>query len=257
MKALFPILGAVLLAAGATLSAQDEPAAKARPVPLIEPAHMNEAAKEAQLRFSSKDAATKEKFAELMQTVRERMAQKRTQEALEALNEAEVIWPEYPELLNLKGASLVNLRDFDRAAEYFTKAMEMYPAFWQSKFNLAEMYFVRGNFKRSLELYNGLLEDFKREDVQLDSVTRRIVDFKIILNHIKLGQAKTADELIANYDLFDDTPIYYYSKAAVHFQAKEEAKAQEWIMKARSVYAPQVNNIFEDSLIELDWMFNF
>jgi len=256
MKALPPIFCALLLT-GATLSAQDDATANAPLVTLVEPGRMTDAAREAQARYSLKDDKTKQNFANLMQTGANRLAQKRVQEALEAFNEAELIWPEYPELLNMKGAALVNIRDFDRATEYFGRALELYPSFWQAKFNLAEMHFVRGKFKDSLELFTGLLGNLKDLDVELDAMTRRLVDYKMILLHIKLDESQKAANLIANYDLFDDTPIFYYSNAAVQFHAGEEVKGQEWVMKARSVYSPEVNNLFEDSLMELGWMFNF
>ncbi len=225
--------------------------APAAPFPEVQVEFETEAAEEARQRFLEKDEETQAEFAGHLQRSRELLSQQRIQEALLAINEAEAIWPEHPDVLNLKGACLVNLRDFDRAAELFAKSLELYPGFWQTRFNLAEMYFVRERFKESLEMFSGLLEG----ETEFDGATQRLIQYKVILNLIKLGEAEQAAELIAQYDIYDDTPIFYYSTAAVHFEAGERREAEEWVQRARQIYQRHLVNLFEDSLVELGWLF--
>lgn len=211
-------------------------------------------AKAARERFDKLPEEERAKFARLMNEAQALLAQRRVQEALEKLTDAEQIWSEHPNVLNLKGAALVNIRDFERASEYFSKATKLYPGFWQAKFNYAEMNFVRMKFPRAEEQFRNLLEESGDD---LEATTRRLIDYKIIICLLKQGKGPEAEELTKNYDIFDDSPVYYYAMAAAHFEKGEKDKAEEWVRNARRIYPKQTNAIFEDALVEMGWLFVF
>jgi len=54
----------------------------------------------------------------------------------------------------------------------------------------------------------------------------------------------------------DDTPAYYLSKAAVAFQKKDEAAANEWLEKARAIFGENQTVSYVDSLMEARWVVN-
>jgi len=238
-----------------TQEAQDKekPRQGAGGLPEVDVAIKTPEAKKAQEEFLKLPAEKQQQFAKLMQEGQTLLGQKRVQEALEKFNEAETLWPLHPNVINLKGAALVNLRDFERAAKYFEKGAVLYPDFWQMRFNLAEMHFVQGNYKKGEEMFQQLLAHEKA----IEGPTRRLVDYKVILCVLKQGRADDAKKMIDKYDIYDDTPVHYYGLAAWYFAKGDKAKGEEWVANARRVYSQQTNSIFEDALTELGWLFVF
>lgn len=179
------------------------------------------------------------------------LGEKRNQEALDQLHEAEALLPNHPAVLNYKGSAYVNLRDFDRAAEYFDKLISLYPDNWQGDFNRTEMDFVRHEWKASLDGFTGLME--KHSDV-LPKQSLRLLDYKIAICHLKLGDAAKAKAIVEKYGFFDDSPIYYYGNAALAFQEGNDVSAHEWINNAKKIYSPGANAMYADALFEAGWL---
>lgn len=244
----------LFLAAGIA-TAQEQPASRqpaaAAPrenLPVITPE-----AKAAEDKFLKLPAEQREKFGQLIAEGEKLLAERRVPEALQKLTDAEALWPENQNLLNIKGAALVHLRDFERALPYFEKASKLYPEFWQSDFNRAEMAFVQKNWEEAEKQFRELL----KKNHSIDGSTRKLIDFKIILCLIKRQKYDEATPLIKRYDIYDDTPIHYYSMAALHFEKEERKDAEEWVTNARSIYEMQINTVYEDSLTEIGWLFVF
>ncbi len=247
---LIALLGSIAQAQDAAPVSPDQPPPAP---PQLEVEASTAEAKAAQEAFSKLKAEDQEKFFKLLNEGEKLMGERRVPEALQKFNDAEAYWAIHPNLLNLKGAALVNIRDFERATGYFETGSRVYPAFWQSRFNLAEMNFVRKKWVEAETQFKDLLEKEK----QLDVGTRKLLDYKVILSLIKQKKFDEAEKMIKKYDSFDDSPIFFYATAARHFEKDERKQAEEWVTNARAVYDPAINAIFEDSLSELGWLFVF
>ncbi|MFM7182378.1 MAG: tetratricopeptide repeat protein [Verrucomicrobiales bacterium] len=210
-------------------------------------------AKAAEEEFLKRPAEEQKKFQQLLVDGEKLLAEKRVPEALQKLIDAESIAPIHPVVLNLKGSCLVQIRDFDRALLYFEKAAKLYPTFWQSHFNRAEMFFVQKKWEEAEKQFRELL---KQGDA-IDATTRKLMEYKVMLCLIKQQKFDDATPLINRYDIYDDAPIYYYSMAALHFEKKENKEAEEWVTNARAIYDAQLYSIYEDSLTEIGWLFVF
>ena len=244
----------LFLAAGLTIAQEQPNAGKpAAPESAFGVAATTPEAKAAEEEFAKLPAEQREKFQQLLADGEKLLVEKRVPEALQKLTDAEAIAPLHPVVLNLKGSCLVHIRDFERALPYFDKAATLYPAFWQSHFNRAEMFFVEKKWEDSEKKFRELLE---RGDA-IDASTRKLMEYKVILCLIKRQKFDEAQKLIDRYDIYDDTPIYYYSKAAMHFEKDERKEAEEWVTNARGIYDAQLNSIYEDSLTEIGWLFVF
>lgn len=213
----------------------------------------NPEAKKSADEFKKLPKEKQEHFFKLLREGQEMLSQRRITESLEKFNEAETLWPLHPNLLNLKGSALVNIRDFERASIYFERASKLYPKFWQTHFNLSEMNFVGQKWAEAEKMFKQLLA-FEQP---IEGSTRRLVEYKLIICAIKQKRFDEAKKLIAQYDIYDDTPIFYYATAALNFELDNRKEAEEWVNNARSVYSTQINAIFEDSLTELGWLFVF
>ena len=175
----------------------------------------------------------------------------RLQEAAEAMTNAERFWPEHPEVLTAKGSILSRLHDYDRATQYFSHGVALYPDCWQMLCNLAEMEYVRKDFKKAEAHFSSVLEKFPKLDLQ----TARLVEYSIILCLVRQGKLDQAKKRTDKYDAFDETPIFYYSMAALHFQKGETKDGVKWLTDARKVFDAGSITLYEDGLKEAGCVF--
>ena len=73
---------------------------------------------------------------------------------------------------------------------------------------------MKHDFTAALQSFTKLATDYPK----LPMVIRHLVHYKRALCELKLGHRPAADQIIAeNFTFMDDTPAYYFSKAAIAF----------------------------------------
>ncbi len=177
----------------------------------------------------------------------------RVQEAFEKLVEAEAMAPDYSVVHNLLGAAYTKTRDFDKAAVSFSKAVELDPRAFMSRFNLTEILFVQGDFAEAEKEFKELIAANK----EMNESTSALIEFKILICRLKQDDEEGARAILNTYDFLDDQPVYYFGNAAIHFNKGEEDEARSWIASANRVYPPAQNGLYADSFIEIGWIENF
>jgi hypothetical protein len=86
---------------------------------------------------------------------------------------------------------------------------------------------------------------------------RHLVIFKLFASKVKQDKFPEAEALLKDsFTFMDDTPAYYYAKAALAFQRKNEPEAQEWLTKAAVIFKPADTAAYVDSLMEARWLPN-
>ena len=188
--------------------------------------------------------------------------QKRVFEALNALNKAETIFPDSPELLNLRGACMVEFRSFDKAMTAFEAALQLSPKDTSIKFNIAEVLFVSHDWQKAHDKLTEVLSDLDKEaeerspDYQL--ALRRLVEFKILLSLKKLDRHDEALKLAEKYDIDDDSPFYCYAQAALYYAQGDQIKAEEWLARAGRIFRdPAAISPWQDTLVEYGYIKSF
>ena len=179
----------------------------------------------------------------------------RLQESLERLNEVEAITGEFHIVSNMRGAVYTKMRDFKAARTEFEKAIQLtkgQPAEnFHPRFNLAEINFVEKKWAVAEKEFSDLLATGKIPDPG----TRRLMEFKIFICQL---QEKKTDEAIAKIDKFDqydhDSPAYYFAKAAASFAKDNKEDAEEWLASAGKIYPKEINDVYQDSLVEVGWL---
>jgi tetratricopeptide (TPR) repeat protein len=180
--------------------------------------------------------------------------EKRIFETLAELDKAEAIFKDSPEIGNLRGSCHVEFRAFDKAMDDFKAADALAPNNPSVSFNMAEVLFVTHKWKECLDRFNAVLTSIPQDQLAM----RRLVEFKILLCTIKIGSKETAEKLSNKYDFLDDSPYYYYSKAALEYQAGNEIKAEEWLAMASRVFTqPEILSPWQDTLIEFGYIKSF
>lgn len=180
--------------------------------------------------------------------------QKRIFETLEVIDQAEKIFDQSAEVLNLKGSCYVEMRAFDKALEAFNKALEINPANVNINFNVAEVLFVTKKWKESHDLFQEILNQIGEKNMSLS----RLIEFKILLCKIKLGQENEVVILAEKYDYQDDSPYYYYAQAALAYEAEESLEAEQWLARANRIFRdPSIIAPWQDTLVEYGYIKSF
>jgi len=180
--------------------------------------------------------------------------QKRIFETLEELDKAEKIFADSPEIMNLRGSCFVEIRAFDKAHDQFKKAAELSKDNSSINFNIAEVYFVTKEWQKSADLFEKVLKQIPATNIALS----RLVEFKILLCKKKLGKREEAMILAEKYDFLDDSPYYYYAKAALAYDDNDLIKAEEWLAIASRIFQdPNTIAPWQDTLVEFGYIKSF
>ncbi|MBE2287174.1 MAG: tetratricopeptide repeat protein [Prosthecobacter sp.] len=177
----------------------------------------------------------------------------RYSEALEKLDEAEKLAPNLADIYALRGDIYLapRRRDFDLALPQFQKAAELEPQSPLPRFNLAEYFFVKHEFDAALQAFTKITADFPK----LPMIIRHLVHYKRALCELKLGHRPAAEQIVAdNFTFMDDTPAYYFSKAALAFDLGDAAKANEWVQRGVAVFKGPNCEPYYDAFKELRWV---
>ncbi len=189
----------------------------------------------------------------ILREAREMRVQHRYADALAKLDEAEKLAPNLSDIYALRGDIHLapRRRDFDLALPQFEKAAALAPGSPQPKFNLAEFYFVKHDFPTALQSFTKLTTDFPK----LPVVIRHLVHFKRALCELKLGHRPAAEQIVAdNFTFMDDTPAYYFSKAALAFDLGDNGRAGDWVQRGVAVFKGPACEPYYDAFKELRWV---
>lgn len=180
--------------------------------------------------------------------------QKRIFECLDSISEAEKIFANSSELLNLRGSCYVEMRAFDKAMTAFDEALKITPKNTSIRFNVGEVMFVTKQWKEAQDVFQEILGDIPESNIALG----RLVEFKILLCKIKLDQKEEAMILAEKYDYQDDSPYYYYSQATLAYEQEKLLEAEEWLGRANRIFRdPNIIAPWQDTLVEYGYIKSF
>lgn len=180
--------------------------------------------------------------------------QKRIFESLDELEKAAAIFKDSPEIHNLRGSCYVEIRAFDKALAEFDRAAELSKENPSIEFNVGEVYFVTKEWQKALDTFEKVLKVLPPTNTALG----RLVEFKILLCKNKLGKKDEVIVLSEKYDFLDDSPFYYYAKAALAYDDKNLIKAEEWLAMASRIFRdPNVIAPWQDTLVEFGHIKSF
>lgn len=188
-----------------------------------------------------------------MQELQELQQKNRFVEALAKLDDLDARYPDNAALCNARGSIYMSpaLRDFEKAGEMFDKAMKLAPGELPPHFNKAELQFVKHEWSAAGKAFQKLRDDFPKLPLQI----RHLVIFKQLVCELKQDQTATAEKMLADHFTFmDDTPAYYFSKAALAFQKKDEVGAKDWLLRAGGIFKQPELASYMDTFMEVRWV---
>lgn len=180
--------------------------------------------------------------------------QKRIFETLEQLQMAEAIFKDSSELYNLRASCFVEMRAFDKALADYDSALKFSQKNPSILFNVGEVYFVTREWQKALDVFEKVIKDLPESNIALS----RLIEFKMMLCKNKLGKTDEVMILAEKYDFLDDSPYYYYAKAALEYDAKNMVKAEEWLAIANRIFQdPNILAPWQDTLVEYGYIKSF
>lgn len=179
----------------------------------------------------------------------------RLQESLETLNDIEKLTGDFHIVSNLRGAVFTKMRDFKAARAEFEKAVALTKTMegesFYPKFNLAEVNFVEKKWPEARKAFSDLLAGSNVPDTG----SRRLMEYKILICHLQEKQPDAAKEIAAKFDQYDnDSPAFYFANAATAFSKDQKEEAEEWLASAGKIYPKEINDAYQDSLVEVGWL---
>lgn len=218
-------------------------------------------------RFSNLPLEKRKEYLTLRADAHRYFANKRTFETLMALYEMRTIFDSDPVAYNLMGAIYVEFRDFPKAREIFSKAVDLAGEDPKILFNLAELEFCDNQWKSSIKHFESLL---KKIETQRDTDFARLVEFKILLCKLALAKSENkstteeekkqylaeAKELAYKYSYLLYSPYYYYANAALAFNEDDKVAASNWILTAKRVFSgnPSLVTSWDDTMVEFGYI---
>src|SRR5437867_7062888 len=172
-------------------------------------------------------------------------------DALKDLDAIDARQPDLAESQNLRGVIMMRQGIYDKAEAALHEALRIDSRFWNARFNLAEIPFLKKDWAQARNRFEELLSS---SQIDLASEDSQLIQYKILLTYLLEGKENMVDSILAKLELSRDTPAVDYVKAAVALQHKNQKEAKDWMNVAEKNFSPQLNKLFAESLYEVGWL---
>src|SRR5262245_56389692 len=196
-------------------------------------------------------APTKAELEEMYNTAYRAFDAGKFPEALKQLDAIDARQPDLAASKNLRGVILMRQGNYDQAQAALQDAARIDPKFWNARFNLAEIPFLKKDWPEARNRFEQLLSTGESD---LAKEASQLIQYKILLTYLQEGKDNMVDSIQAKLELSPDTPAVDYVKAAVALKQKNQKEAKDWISAAEKNFSPQLNKLFAESLYEVGWM---
>ncbi|HEV3244245.1 MAG TPA: tetratricopeptide repeat protein [Chthoniobacterales bacterium] len=172
-------------------------------------------------------------------------------EALKELDAIDARQPDLAESQNLRGVIMMRQGIYDKAEAALHEALRIDSKFWNARFNLAEIPFLRKDWAEARNRFQELLSSNASE---LQGEATQLIQYKILLTYLLEGKENMVDSILAKFELSPDTPAVHYANAAIALQQNKTNEAKDWMAQAEKNFSPQLNKLFAESLYEVGWL---
>jgi predicted Zn-dependent protease len=171
--------------------------------------------------------------------------------AAKLAEQADTAEPNQPQVLNLRGAILLEQQKYDEAEGFFKEALKVDPKFREAQFNLADVPFRNKDYTKARDRFQALLKQTPGGD---KNQAAQLINFKVFLTYLLEGKDSRAQKLMEQFQFSGDTPALYYAEAAWQFKHDNANKANDWIASARKIYPSASNALYAGGFYDLGWL---
>src|SRR6266403_1173052 len=172
-------------------------------------------------------------------------------DALKELDAIDARQPDLAESQNLRGVIMMRQGIYDKAEAALREALRIDSRFWNARFNLAEIPFLRKDWSGARTRFQELLSSNATE---LQGEATQLIQYKILLTYLLENKENMVDSILAKFELSPDTPAVHYANAAIALQQNKTKEAKDWMAQAEKNFSPQLNKLFAESLYEVGWL---
>ena len=198
-------------------------------------------------RASKTKAVAKTQFEQALQAYEQRDFDS----AARLAEQADTAEPNQPQILNLRGAILLEQQKYDDAEGFFKEALKVDPKFREAQFNLADVPFRNKDYANARDRFQALLKQTPGGD---KNQAAQLINFKVFLTYLLEGKDSRAQKLMEQFQFSGDTPALYYAEAAWEFKHDNTDKANDWITSARKIYPSASNALYAGGFYDLGWL---
>jgi len=171
--------------------------------------------------------------------------------ALKQLDAIDARKPDLAASQNLRGVVYMRQGLYDKAEAALSEARALDPKFWNARFNLAEIPFLKKDWAEARKRFQELLTSNAAE---MQGEAAQLIQYKILLTYLLEGNDTMVDSILAKFELSPDTPAVHYANAAISLQGQNIPDAKNWMSAAEKNFSPQLNKLFAESLYEIGWL---
>src|SRR6266496_4427185 len=201
----------------------------------------------AEERASKTKAVAKTQFEQALQAYEQRDFDS----AAKLAEQADTAEPNQPQVLNLRGAILLEQQKYDEAEGFFKEALKVDPKFREAQFNLADVPFRNKDYTKARDRFQALLKQTPGGD---KNQAAQLINFRVFLTYLLEGKDSRAQKLMEQFQFSGDTPALYYAEAAWQFKHDNAEKANDWIASARKIYPSASNALYAGGFYDLGWL---
>lgn len=150
------------------------------------------------------------------------------------LTSCEFIFNKNPNIHNLRVVCYMEQKRFDAATEELNKARALLPDDATTLVNTASLYMVKKDYRACIREMTEVLET---PSYNISQEVRDILIFRVFLCHLMLGEISQAEEWVSELTPISDTPLFYYSRAAVCLYLRDAAGAQRDLQSAANIFS--------------------
>src|SRR5947199_3673416 len=172
-------------------------------------------------------------------------------DALKELDAIDARQPDLAESQNLRGVIMMRQGIYDKAEAALREALRIDSRFWNARFNLAEIPFLKKDWAEARNRNQELLSSNASE---LQGEATQLIQYKILLTYLLEGKENMVDSILAKFELSPDTPAVHYANAAIALQQNKTKEAKDLMAQAEKNFSPQLNKLFAESLFEVGWL---
>ena len=149
------------------------------------------------------------------------------------LANCELIFNKNPNVWNLRASCLMEQKFFDEAAAELQKAQQAMPHDPVTVLNLASLHMATGQYEKSIEVIDEL---WLRLPEDSPSELTDVLTYRKLLAMIQLGRLDEAKKLIRHVNALSDTPLYYYSRAAISLAEGNKQEAARCLRIVKRIF---------------------
>lgn len=142
-------------------------------------------------------------------------------------------------VLNLQGAILTKLGDYNQARQLFESILGADPNYFPAAFNLGELQFMQGDYESALASFRAMGSRDPRNE---------LVRFKTMLCHLLLGQDAEAHRVASGLMPAGSTPAWYYAQAMIALKDGDKPRASKHMNAAHEIYGAGNCKLFDESV---------